>query len=147
MCWPGPLFPLRPTVLRVGLIWCRSLPWWAGAMLTLGGIAYVFEPHRSFAMLAHGIDCLVLVPLVYLPRTWLRPVLGRRWQTALRSQRWLPRPVELRGRVRMRRGAGADVERVRVEVWLLVVRQRRSAGFAQRGASLRAGVWNPAKQG
>lgn len=62
----GPAFPISLVVLGV-VVWRSGLaPAWVGATLALGGALFPVARIPRIAMIAHGVDLLMLVPAVYL---------------------------------------------------------------------------------
>jgi hypothetical protein len=63
--WPGPLAPLSLVVLGINLLRTRSVRFWVGLMMVLGGIAFPLSRIQRIEWIAHLADSLLLVPLVY----------------------------------------------------------------------------------
>ena len=68
----GPAFPI--SLLVLGLILARTgvAPWWAGAMLALGGALFPVARIPRIEGFALCVDLLMLIPAVYLGFNMLR---------------------------------------------------------------------------
>ena len=68
----GPAFPISLLVLGVILVRTRVAPWWAGAMLALGGALFPVARIPRIEGFALGIDLLMLIPATYFGFNMLR---------------------------------------------------------------------------
>jgi hypothetical protein len=68
----GPAFPISLLVLGVILARTRVAPWWAGAMLALGGALFPVARIPRIEGFALGVDLLMLIPAAYFGFNMLR---------------------------------------------------------------------------
>lgn len=72
----GPAFPLSLLVLGIVLVRTRTIPLWAGILLSLGGALFPVARIPRLDILAHGVDLMMLIPMWYLGAGILR---GKPW--------------------------------------------------------------------
>lgn len=68
----GPAFPVTLLVLGIVLAATRTVPWWTGAMLALGGALFPVARIPRIELVAHSVDLLMLVPAGYMGWNLLR---------------------------------------------------------------------------
>jgi hypothetical protein len=68
----GPAFPVTLLVLGIVLVRTRTVPWWMGTMLALGGALFPVARIPRIELIAHAVDLLMLIPGAYMGRNVLR---------------------------------------------------------------------------
>jgi hypothetical protein len=62
----GPLFPISVFVLGIVLVRTKSTALWAGVLFSLGGILFPVSRILRIEAIAHVVDLLMLIPMVYV---------------------------------------------------------------------------------
>ena len=70
--WPGPLFPLSLLVLGIVLVRARAVSPWLGVCIAAAGVVFPASRIPRIALLAHGADVLMFVPMAVIGLSYLQ---------------------------------------------------------------------------
>jgi hypothetical protein len=68
----GPAFPISLVGLGIVLARTRTVPWWVGMMLAVGGALFPIARIPRVEIMAHSVDLLMLIPAAYMGFNVLR---------------------------------------------------------------------------